>query len=80
MKKKAYICFDYDNDFELKECLVGQAKNPDSLFLFRMYLSSKKFKQIGNFMLDRKYEMLILLSYYAVNILIRLRVLPQNLV
>lgn len=30
MKKKAYICFDYDNDFELKECLVGQAKNPDS--------------------------------------------------
>lgn len=32
MKKKAYICFDYDNDFELKECLVGQAKNPDSPF------------------------------------------------
>ncbi|MDE5721642.1 MAG: TIR domain-containing protein [Clostridia bacterium] len=32
MKQKAYICFDYDNDFELKECLVGQAKNPDSPF------------------------------------------------
>ena len=32
MKKKAYICFDYDNDFELKECLVAQAKNPDSPF------------------------------------------------
>lgn len=32
MKKKAYICFDYDNDYELKECLVGQAKNPDSPF------------------------------------------------
>ena len=32
MKKKAYICFDYDNDHELKECLVGQSKNPDSPF------------------------------------------------
>ena len=32
MKKKAYICFDYDHDYELKECLVGQAKNPDSPF------------------------------------------------
>lgn len=32
MKKKAYICFDYDNDYELKECLVGQAKKPDSPF------------------------------------------------
>lgn len=32
MKKKAYICFDYDNDYELKESLVGQAKNPDSPF------------------------------------------------
>lgn len=30
--KKAYICFDYDHDLELKECLVGQAKNPDSPF------------------------------------------------
>ncbi len=29
---KAYICFDYDNDLELKEGLVGQAKNPDSPF------------------------------------------------
>ena len=32
MKKKVYICFDYDNDYELKECLVGQAKNSDSPF------------------------------------------------
>ena len=32
MKKKAYICFDYDHDLELKECLVGQARNPDSPF------------------------------------------------
>ena len=32
MKKKAYICFDYDHDLELKECLVGQSKNPDSPF------------------------------------------------
>lgn len=32
MKKKAYICFDYDNDHELKECLVGQSKNSDSPF------------------------------------------------
>lgn len=32
MKKKAYICFDYDNDYELKECLVGQSKNSDSPF------------------------------------------------
>lgn len=32
MKKKAYICFDYDYDHEIKESLVGQAKNPDSPF------------------------------------------------
>lgn len=32
MKKKVYICFDYDNDYEIKECLVGQAKNPDAPF------------------------------------------------
>lgn len=32
MKKKVYICFDYDNDYELKEDLVTQAKNPDSPF------------------------------------------------
>lgn len=32
MKKRAYICFDYDYDYELKECLVGQSKNPDSPF------------------------------------------------
>lgn len=32
MKQKAYICFDYDNDYELKECLVGQAENSDSPF------------------------------------------------
>lgn len=32
MKKRAYICFDYDNDYELKECLLGQAKNSDSPF------------------------------------------------
>jgi len=32
MRKKAYICFDYDNDYELKNSLVGQAKNPDSPF------------------------------------------------
>ena len=37
MKKKAYICFDYDNDLELKECLVGQAKNPDSPFSISDY-------------------------------------------
>lgn len=32
MKKKVYICFDYDHDYEIKECLVGQSKNPDSPF------------------------------------------------
>lgn len=32
MRKKVYICFDYEHDYELKECLVGQAKNPDSPF------------------------------------------------
>lgn len=32
MKKKAFISFDYDHDLELKEALIGQAKNPDSPF------------------------------------------------
>ena len=32
MKKKVFISFDYDHDEELKEALVGQAKNPDSPF------------------------------------------------
>ena len=32
MKKKVYICFDYEHDYELKEGLVGQAKHPDSPF------------------------------------------------
>ena len=80
MKKKAYICFDYDNDFELKECLVGQAKNPDSPFSISDVSIKQEIQTNWKFMLDRKYEMLILLSYYAVNILIRLRGLPQNLV
>lgn len=80
MKKKAYICFDYDNDFELKECLVGQAKNPDSPFSISDVSIKQEIQTNWKFMLDRKYEMLILLSYYAVNILIRLRELPQNLV
>lgn len=31
-KKRTFISFDYDHDKELKECLVGQAKNPDSPF------------------------------------------------
>lgn len=32
MKKRTFISFDYDNDHDIKECLVGQAKNPDSPF------------------------------------------------
>ncbi len=32
MKKKVFISFDYDYDLELKNGLVGQAKNPDSPF------------------------------------------------
>lgn len=32
MKKKTFISFDYDHDHDIKECLVGQAKNPDSPF------------------------------------------------
>ncbi len=32
MKTKVFISFDYDNDFELKNALVAQAKNPDSPF------------------------------------------------
>jgi MTH538 TIR-like domain (DUF1863) len=30
--KRAFISFDYDNDFFLKEALVGQSKHPDSPF------------------------------------------------
>ncbi len=32
MKKKVFISFDYDYDLELKNVLVGQARNPDSPF------------------------------------------------
>lgn len=32
MAKKAFISFDYDHDSDLKNLLVGQAKNTDSLF------------------------------------------------
>ncbi|AMW35743.1 hypothetical protein HEQ62_10365 [Haematospirillum jordaniae] len=31
-KKRVFVSFDYDNDNELKELLVGQAKNPDTPF------------------------------------------------
>lgn len=31
-KKRTFISFDYDHDKEIKECLVGQAKNTDSPF------------------------------------------------
>ncbi|MDR2919669.1 MAG: TIR domain-containing protein [Tannerella sp.] len=31
-KKKVFISFDYDNNLDLKNLLVGQAKNPDSPF------------------------------------------------
>lgn len=31
-KKRAFISFDYDHDMELKNLLMGQAKNPDSPF------------------------------------------------
>lgn len=31
-KKRMFISFDYDNDVDLKNLLVGQAKNPDSPF------------------------------------------------
>ncbi len=30
--KRAFISFDYDNDFFLKEALVGQSRHPDSPF------------------------------------------------
>lgn len=30
--KRAFISFDFDNDEELRNALVGQAKNPDSPF------------------------------------------------
>ncbi len=32
MKKRVFISFDYDNDSDLKNLLVGQAKNEDSPF------------------------------------------------
>lgn len=31
-KKKVFISFDFDNNLDLKNLLVGQAKNPDSPF------------------------------------------------
>lgn len=31
-KKRTFISFDYDHDKDIKECLVGQAKNPDAPF------------------------------------------------
>lgn len=31
-KKNAFISFDYDHDLDLKNLLVGQAKNPDTPF------------------------------------------------
>lgn len=31
-KVRTFISFDYDNDLDLKNLLVGQAKNPDSPF------------------------------------------------
>lgn len=33
MAKRVFISFDYDNDVELKNALVGQAKLPDSPFV-----------------------------------------------
>ena len=32
MKKRTFISFDYDHDHDIKECLVGQARNADSPF------------------------------------------------
>ena len=32
MKKRAFISFEYDQDEELKQALIGQSKNPDSPF------------------------------------------------
>lgn len=32
MAKRTFISFDYDHDLDLKNLLVGQAKNPDSPF------------------------------------------------
>ncbi len=31
-KKRAFISFDYDHDLDLKNLLVGQARNPDTPF------------------------------------------------
>lgn len=31
-RKRVFISFDYDNDVDIKNCLVGQARNPDSPF------------------------------------------------
>ena len=32
VRKRAFISFDFDHDEELRDALVGQAKNPDSPF------------------------------------------------
>ena len=32
VKKRVFFSFDYDNDNNLKDLLIGQSKNPDSAF------------------------------------------------
>ena len=49
MKKRAFISFDYDHDEELKQALIGQAKNPDSpfsindIYPLHLYVTIKEF-------------------------------------
>jgi hypothetical protein len=42
-KKRAFISFDFDHDEELRNLLVGQAKNPDSPFEISDYSLKEPF-------------------------------------
>ncbi len=36
-KKKVFLSYDYDNDLNLKNAFIGQAKHPDSPFSVNDY-------------------------------------------
>ena len=53
---KVFISFDYDHDVDLKNLLVGQAKNEDSLFEITDISVKKNWLVIGKKKYDRELE------------------------
>jgi len=51
---KVFISFDYDHDVDLKNLLVGQAKNEDSLFEITDISVKKNWLVIGKKKYDRE--------------------------